>query len=307
MLRRVASSLFWMSRYLERADNVARFIDVNRYLMLDLSLSRAETLWSPLVDTSGDTDDFYARYAQADEKSVVRFLTFDEKNQNSILSCIMKARENARTVREIIPAALWESINVFYHFIREQSRKRSVANLESFYASVHTLTHQFTGLMYNSMSQDEGWYFAHAGQMMERADKTMRLIDVKFFRLQSRQQVDPTDIVQWGAVLKSADALEMYRQTYHRIAFTDVIEFLMFSKQFPRSARFCIEKAHDALLVISPQGFDNRASQSVRAVRDSLNKLTAQDLINQGLHEQIDTFQSDLNRLGQHIYESYFS
>ncbi|HTN39551.1 MAG TPA: alpha-E domain-containing protein, partial [Asticcacaulis sp.] len=209
MLSRVANSIYWMARYLERADCVARFIDVNTHLMLDLALDQNSAQWYPLVATSGDDEDFTKRYKQADERAVVKFMTFDQSNPNSILQCIFRARENARTVREVIPVEMWEKINELYHLTQSQSRKRSVADLADYYKEVRQSGHLFTGLMHNTMSRDMGWQFAHLGQMLERADKTARLLDVKYFLLLPHNDVwkdSAYDAVQWGAVLKSVNA-----------------------------------------------------------------------------------------------------
>jgi uncharacterized alpha-E superfamily protein len=305
MLSRVANSIYWMSRYLERAENVARFIDVNTHLMLDMGLSQADTQWYPLIATSGDNDIFHQRYAIADEKSVVKFLTFDEKNPNSILSSIYRARENARTVREIIPAEVWEKINELYHLTQSHSRKRSVEALADYYRIVRQSGNLFSGIMINAMSRGQGWNFARMGQLLERADKTARLLDVKYFLLLPHgEQIDsPYDNVQWGAVLKSVNALEMYRQEYHSINYRDVTEFLLFSKLFPRSLRFCFEYIGLALSNIDDEGLGpNVARLELTRLMEWLNQSSASDIIASGLHEFIDAFQLKLNRVDETIF-----
>ncbi|MEI9902896.1 MAG: alpha-E domain-containing protein [Asticcacaulis sp.] len=308
MLSRVANSIYWMGRYLERADNVARFVDVNFHLMLDLSLDVASTQWYPIIATSGDDEDFTKRYKTADEKSVVKFLTFDDKNPNSILQSIFRARENARTVREVIPVEMWEKINELYHLTQAHSRKRSVYDLQDYYKAVRQAGHQFTGLMENTMSRQQGWQFAHLGQMLERADKTARLLDVKYFLLIPRGEVDSHyDAVQWGAVLKSVDALEMYRQQFHTINYKDVTHFLLFSKAFPRSVLFCLDAAEDALKMIDDDvDTSGKALAEARQLNDTLHNSDAAHIISAGLHEFIDIFQYNLNLVDEAIYESFF-
>lgn len=310
MLSRVANSIYWMSRYLERADNVARFIDVNTHLMLDLSLSHENTQWYPLVATSGDDETFNKLYEIADEKSVVRFLTFDNRNPNSILSCIYLARENARTVREAIPVEMWERINELYHATQDHSRKRSLKDLQDFLSVVRSSGRWFTGLMFNTMSHDEGWKFARMGQMLERADKTARLLDVKYFLLLPRAEYTGTlyDAVQWGAVLKSADALEMYRQEFHTINHADVAQFLLFSRQFPRSVRHCLDAASNALRDIGAEdGQDNRARAEMAMLTSGIHANEAKAVIASGLHEFIDIFQYNLNLVDTAVHETYFA
>ncbi len=309
MLSRVANSIYWMSRYLERADNVARFADVNFHLMLDLSLDRDSTQWYPLVATSGDDEDFNKRYKTADEQSVLKFLTFDEKNPNSILQCIFRARENARTVREIIPVEMWEKINELYHLTQSHSRKRSLADLYDYYMQVRQAGHLFTGLMYNTMSRSAGWQFAHVGQMLERADKTARLLDVKYFILLPRgEQIDSAfDAVQWGAVLKSVNALEMYRQQYHSINYRDVTDFLLFSQAFPRSVLHCLDSAAGALKSLAPECKPaSPARTEMDTLTQTLHRSDAAHIIADGLHEFIDGFQYNLNLVDEAIFRSFF-
>ncbi|UDF03079.1 alpha-E domain-containing protein [Asticcacaulis sp. AND118] len=308
MLSRVANSIYWMSRYLERAENVARFIDVNTHLMLDLGLSFEDTQWYPLIATSGDDDGFKKRYTTPDEKSVVRFLTFDDKNPNSILSSIYRARENARTVREVIPVEVWEKINELYHLTQSHSRKRSVEALQDYYTEVRQSGTHFAGMMINAMSRGDGWHFARMGQLLERADKTARLLDVKYFLLLPRgEQVDsPYDNVQWGAVLKSVNALEMYRQEYHSINYRDVTQFLLFSKLFPRSVRFSLDYATVCMEAICETQPRCTALEEMKSLHTRLMEADATTIIASGLHEFIDDLQQGLNRLDQTVYETFF-
>lgn len=309
MLSRVANSIYWMARYIERADCVARFIDVNTHLMLDLTLDKNSTQWYPLVATSGDDELFTKRYKTADERAVVKFMTFDQSNPNSILSCIFRARENARTVREVIPVEMWEKINELYHLTQAHSRKRSVADLQEYYKIVRQSGHLFTGLMHNTMSRYQGWQFAHLGQLLERADKTARLLDVKYFLLLPRSDyVDsPYDAVQWGAVLKSVNALEMYRQEFHTINYKDVTQFLLFSKAFPRSVFFCLDDAAHALKTLT-EDIDkpNKAVIEMAILNKTIQSSDAAHIIATGLHEFIDVFQYNLNLVDEAIYESFF-
>lgn len=308
MLSRVANSLYWMSRYLERAENVARFIDVNTHLMLDLALPVDQTQWLPLISASDDEEAFKERYEHADEKSVVRFLTFDDKNPNSILSCINKARENARTIREVIPVDVWERINELYHLTQAHSRKRSVGALESYYNEVRRSGNHFAGMLINAMSRDESWHFARMGQLLERADKTARLLDVKYFLLLPKGEAidSPYDNVQWGAVLKSVNALEMYRQEYHAINYRDVTQFLLFSKRFPRSVHFSIDYASSALSNICSGMPANKALSDMYALNQRFLRTDATKILASGLHEFIDNLQVSLNQADQSIYETFF-
>lgn len=310
MLSRVASSIYWMSRYLERADNVARFIDVNARLILDMGWEREDAQWEPLVKASGDEEDFEKRYNDYDEKSVVQFLTFDNKNLNSILTCVQHARENARTVREIISSEMWETINALYHLVEKHSRKRKMDDLQEFFAAVHQANHLFAGLIENTMSHGEGWHFALVGRLLERADKTARMLDVKYFLLlPNSEYVDsPYDTVEWGSVLKSVSGFEMYRKQFHRANYRDVTQFLILDKEFPRAIRFCVNTAARSLSYITDMlHVDVVATKEMKTLRNSLDKTDIDAILNSGLHEFIDVFQFNLNVVDEALYRSFFA
>ncbi len=307
MLSRVANSIYWMSRYLERAENVARFVAVNVHLMLDLGLTRSSAQWQPLVITSGDEADFHKRYKDASDKNVITFLTFDLKNPNSILSCINAARENARTVRESISSEMWEQINELYHHVQRESRRRKVDDLEAFYSYIRRSSHLITGLSEDTLSHDEGWHFARMGRMLERADKTARILDVKYFLLLPKVEYfdSPYDAVEWGAVLKSANAFDMYRKQFHRINYHDVADFMIFSLDFPRAMAFCVRSALKSLkAVTAEQGVP--AVVEIQKLQDMLANTSVDAVLAGGLHEFIDIFQFNLNIVDQAIYHSFF-
>src|SRR6266540_5081015 len=152
MLSRVADSIYWMSRYVERAENVARFIDVNLNLMLD-SLDGADQQWQPLVKTTGDDEDFSKRYGEATQRNVIQFLTFDRDNPNSIISCLRGARENARTVREIISSEMWLQLNKFYLMVNDAAASRKGRELpHEFFDDVKNASHLFNGVTAATMT-----------------------------------------------------------------------------------------------------------------------------------------------------------
>lgn len=311
MLSREADSVFWLSRYVERAENVARFIEVNMHLTLDLGDSM-DAQWEPLVATTGDHEDFNATYGTPTRENVWQFLTFNRKNPNSILSCLSSARENARTIRGALPSMLWEELNKFYLFVRGAATENTFDNASSFLEQVKISSHLIVGITESIMSQTEAWHFARLGRMLERADKTSRILDVKYFiLLPTTQDVGtPIDIIQWSALLKSASALEMYRRVRGRITPQDVIDFLMLNREFPRSVRACLVKAEESLRAISgvPDGtFENRAEKLLGRLRAEFDYTHATDIMNAGLHEFIDRFQISLNHVDRAIFETFFA
>ena len=310
MLSRVANSIYWMSRYLERADNVARFIDVNARLILDMGWERRKAQWDPLVHVSGDEEDFTRRYKNYNEGNVIKFLTFDNQNPNSIISCIQSARENARTVREIISSEMWETINALYHLVEKHGRKRKINDLQDFFRQIHQSNQLFAGQIEDTMSHNEGWHFARVGRLLERADKTARILDVKYFLLlPSNEHVDsPYDTVEWGAVLKSVSGFEMYRKQFHRANYRNVSEFLILDAHFPRAIRSCIHTAYRSLGRITEMlDIEVAATKEMATLRSSLDNTDIDIILNNGLHEFIDVFQFNLNVVDEALYHSFFS
>lgn len=196
MLSRVAESIYWMSRYVERAENVARFVDTNFNLMLDAQVIGEQ--WEPLVNTTGDHEDFTKRYGTATQENVIRFLIFDTENLNSVFSCVRAARENARSIREIISSEMWEQINTFYLMVRNAAGATGYERSPEFYNAVKEASHLFDGITDATMTHNEAWHFMQLGRLMERADKTSRMLDVKYYiLLRSASDVgSPIDEVQ---------------------------------------------------------------------------------------------------------------
>jgi uncharacterized alpha-E superfamily protein len=311
MLSRVADSVYWMSRYVERAENVARFISVNLHLSLDFA-TETQQQWEPLVVTTGDNVAFHERYDIASKRNVIRFLTLDRDNPNSILSCLFAARENARTIREVLSSEMWEHINRFFLMIKEGSGLEAILdNADEYFEQVRLWGQHFVGVTDATMTHGEAWHFCQLGRSIERADKTSRILDVKYFILLPTPNYigTPLDDIQWSALLRSASALEMYRQRHGRIVPHGVVEFLVLDREFPRAILFNLTKANEALHSISgtPLGsFTNPGEQRLGQLRSHLAYLTAAQIVATGLHEFIDDFQERLNLVGAAVYDTFF-
>jgi uncharacterized alpha-E superfamily protein len=301
-----------MSRYVERAENVARFISVNLNLSLDMP-GEAGQQWWPLVVITGDDAAYQKRIKTTTKESVVQFLTFDTENPNSILSCLRSARENARGVREIISAEMWEHINKFYISIRDGgSLEEILDNPYTFFERVSVSGQQFLGVTDATMTHGEAWHFCQLGRMLERADKTSRILDVKYFILLPKVSDvgTPFDDVQWLALLRSASALEMYRQRHGRISPVNVVNFLVLDREFPRAVLHCLTRANESLHSISGThtgGYSNVAERRLGQLRAELAYTHAEDVIRDGLHEFVDSLQNRLNGIGESIYDSFFA
>ena len=180
MLSRVADSLYWMNRQIERAENVARAVETTLDLVLDGTISHGR-LWNALVCTFGDQADFWARHGLADQDHVITFLAFDPGNPNSIASCLQAARENARTVRDMISAPMWEEVNKAHLFVRSAAGRADLHNPRDFLDEVKRASQLITGVSDATMSHGEAWHFARLGRLVERADKTSRVLDVEHY------------------------------------------------------------------------------------------------------------------------------
>ena len=311
MLSRVADSIYWMSRYVERAENVARFIQVNLQLMLE-SAEGADQQWLPLVNTTGDHEEFKERYGAATQENVIQFLTFDPENSNSIISCLRGARENARTVREIISSEMWLQLNRFYLMVNSAAATKDLGTAYEFFNEVKLASHLFTGITDATMTHGEGWHFCRLGRKLERADKTSRILDVKYFiLLRSVEDVGtPFDDIQWAAVLRSASAFEMYRKRLGRISPKGVVEFLMLDRDFPRAVHYCLLAARDSLHAISgtPLGtFRFPPERLMGQLCSDLSYASVDEIVNEGLHEYLDALQSKMNQVGAGIHETFFA
>jgi len=314
MLSRVADSIYWLTRYVERAENVARFVEVNLNLLLDSPTGT--TQWDPIVSTTGDLPLFRDRYGETTAENVIRFLTFDANYPNSILSCLRSARENARSVRDVISSEMWQQVNSFYLMVTEVAQSRSLSDLTTilkFFEEVKLQSHLFAGVMDATMTHNEGWHFGQIGRLIERADKTARILDVKYYiLLPSPNDVGSTlDELQWMALLKSASAYEMYRkQGAHRISPMAVAEFLILDREFPRSVRSCIMVAERSLHHITGTPIGNwriPVERSLGKLRSDLDYITIEEIIHQGLHEFLDDLQSRMNEVGETIFTTFFS
>ena len=311
LLSRVANSVYWLGRYIERAENVARFIDVNHNLMLDLPSGSADQ-WRPIVDTTGDHAEFAKRYGAATQENVVRFLAFDPQNPNSIYSCVLAARENARSVRETISSEMWQQINSLYLLITGASRQTVPESLPQFCHTLRMACHLFQGITEVTMSHNEGWHFIRLGTTLERADKTTRILDVKYFiLLPAVSDVGtPYDDVQWSAVLKSVSGFEMYRQRHGRIVPERIVEFLLLDNEFARAVHRCIRLADVSLHTITgrPIGsFSCPSEQRLGMLRSELDYADVDDILAGGLHEFFDTLEGKMNTIDECILGDFFA
>jgi len=314
MLSRVADSLYWMSRYVERGENIARILDVNLQLMLDLpKLGPAEqkTLWEPVLRSTGDHADFFKQHKEANSDNVIEFLTLNTKNPNSILNCLTSARENARHVREQISLEMWEEINRTYLWIKGQSLKKIVRQGPyEFFSQAKNASHLFQGITDGTMTHGEDWDFIQVGKYLERADMTTRILDANdeiFISQPAATQTAGT--LHWSAILRSCSSHDAYRKFYVAQVEPDkVVEFLILNEFFPRSIRFCAQSLNDALRRISgckEEHFTNLAEKLAGRLVAELNYSALEDIKTVGMHRYMDDLQVKLNGIGDAIFQTY--
>jgi uncharacterized alpha-E superfamily protein len=310
LLSRVANSVYWLGRYVERADNVARILAVNFHVQLGLRADPSNQ-WQPMVDTSGDAAVFRQRYGAATQESVIRFLAFDRDNPNSILSCVGAARENARSIREVIPSSMWEQMNALYLLLRAHENAPRDVNLPDFFREVRMACSLLYGITEATMTRDEAYHFLRLGNFLERADKTTRLLDVKYFILLPAVAYvgTPLDDVHWAALLKSAGGFEMYRKRHRKISPPRLVEFLLMDPEFPRSVRFCTTAAHALHFITgaAPGSFSCPSEQLLGRLRAELDFSGVEMVIGRGLHEFLDGLQAKLNTIDDAVFADFFA
>jgi uncharacterized alpha-E superfamily protein len=306
MLSRVANNIYWMARYLERAENTARLINVNSHLLMDLP-ARVKLGWEPIVDILSFRSSFYENYETADEKSVIQFMLTDKVNPGSIATSLANARENARTVQEILPQEAWEQINELYQFISENKNEAFARRTRyNYLKKIITANQAIAGLLSGTMTHDDGYGFLRIGRNLERADMSTRIIDVRSASLLPEVSDESVAFgnIQWMGVLKSMSAYQMYRREVRvRINRPDVLEFLLLEARFPRSLLHCIDKVESSLSELP----NNKAViERTRHLRNYLLNANPAKLVQDKLHEFIDDIQAGLIEIDSRLDESYF-
>ena len=315
MLSRVADSLYWLSRYIERAENNARILDVNLALTLDSDQSGTEAEridWQPILATLEDQTLFNSFHSATNAETVCDFVTLARENPNSIWSCVAAARENARTVREYISSEMWERINEMYLWMQSPTAHQLCTNTGiDFYRQVVDYAHQFHGTTDATLTHNDGWHFMQLGRYMERADSASRILDLKYhILLPSGEKVGGNvDILQWQAVLKSCSAFEAYRKLHiGQVNPWSVAEFIILHDTFPRSMRFCVERVDEALHHISGcdrQHFSDEAERLAGRLRSDLSYATIGDIIQRGLHQYLDNIQGRFAEIAAAMHKEY--
>ncbi|MCB1787802.1 MAG: alpha-E domain-containing protein [Gammaproteobacteria bacterium] len=306
MLSRVAENIYWLSRYVERAENTARLVRVNSHLVLDTP-SGIMPGWEPLVAITGLYDAFHSVEREPNERNVVRFLIGDVNNPASIISSLAAARENCRTVRDVLPRSSWEKLNELYLFAKENIQSGlTKRGRDTFLDGIITGSQQITGLLGSVMYRDDAWHFARIGRNLERADMSTRIIDVRSTDLFPDDLIESRslDTLQWISVLRSLSGYQTYRrQVAIRVGRSDVLNFLFHNPLFPRSFLHCVDAVDESV-----ERLDNAEAvlRDVRAVKRQLKLTNVAEMTQASLHEFIDELQIGIMRLHKTLAKSYF-
>lgn len=311
MLSRVADSLYWMSRYLERTEHTARLIDVNLHQMLEQTSEDAHSRWARLVESlhmplTEKTHDVYG---------IIEALTFDATNSVSIMGCIAAARENARQVRELISSEMWEQLNRLYLQMKDSVVEEIWhAEPHAFLTSVKEGIHLFQGITDATMNHSEGWYFIRVGRFLERATATAALLNVQFQVLLEVEQdgvSKPLDYLGWIGLLKSCAAFEAYCKVYTAtISPRNIAEFLLLSAESPRSVRFAVAMMQGALQAITkatntrPAG---RAERFAGRLRAALDYDQIEEIMSSNVHAYLENIQRQCAQIHSAIHQAYIN
>jgi uncharacterized alpha-E superfamily protein len=312
MLSRIADSLFWIARYMERAEHTARLLDVNYHMLLEEAQQSYHLRWDAIITISAAQELFYRIYSDANPRNVFEFLGFHEGNPNSVSTCIQRVRENARTIRDRISREMWEDINSLYHRVKEfRPETELAAGPHRFCNQIKFASYQFHGVADDTLPHDEGWHFLQAGRALERAEATARIVDVEYHKLlESKSALAEPDNHQWMAVLKSVAAYEIYRREYYaRIDPQRVAELLVLHPRHPRSIRFNVGSVQSSLRAISGSQagtYANEAERLAGKLHDVLIYDRIEEIFQRGLHSFLTDLQKTCWAIGAEIARSYF-
>lgn len=303
MLARHAENLFWAGRYIERAEDTARLLDVTYHGLLEATPMEAARAWSDVLSVLRLAGDFEARGRAVDAVSVSQFLVSDTENPGSIVAAVVRARENLRSVRELVTTELWESVNRFYLDLRARNLRADIEHEPyELYSFVKRRCQTVAGVAAETMPRDDGWRFLELGWTLERADMACRLLDVRY------SGEERIGFHHWLGTLKSASGLEAYRRVYRgSMDPADVLEFLLLSRQFPRSVLFCLRRAEHDLAVLGAQtGQLSRPERLLGRVRADLEYRDVSEILAEGVPRFLDKVQRGVRHVAEAVALEYF-
>lgn len=306
MLCRVADSLFWMSRYIERAENTVRLVDVTQQTLLESEHSNEEVdfeHWLPTLKTLGDLELYNELHQEHSSSTVTEFLTFNPENPSSVYSSIASARENARMIRDQISTEMWEGLNKLYLFIKRADAQQICNEFDfAFFAKIKDFSHLFRGIIESTFPHDLGYEYVVCGREIERAIKTCQILGTKRFMpsmLESKD--DALDAAQYAAILRSITGFEAFHHEHGSdLDSLPVRQFMLLSRIFPRSALYSIQRLQRAMHAISKcptSHFSNEAERLTGRLLANLNYSVASDLVDEKCDLLIDKIEDELEEI----------
>ena len=304
---RFAENIYWLGRYLERAENIARVLHVNETYARDMT---AGPSWRKVLDLYADTSRFLSRYSETSPEAVIEFYIRDGSNPTSISFSVACARENARTVRHLISTEMWTQINLFNSSVQRLSKHDTgIANLSRTAVSLITGLQTLTGIAEGTFSQSEPWCFYQLGRFLERTDQTTRILDISYDQL-SMSAPDAVATVQWGTLLRSVSGYYAYRSKYPAASkVSDIVSFLLYDTEFPRAVSVGVQRVSERLRDIERRHGNTQSvglEKKRRELEFALSTGPGQALTSKKLHAFLDRTQALLGALSSEIEATYF-
>ena len=319
MLSRVAENLYWISRYVERAENVARLLDVGFHLELDASGLSGDVAGQGPIESiltilaCRDAFETAQGPGPKDRDVVLRYLTFDRSNPHSILAMLAHARENARGTQETLSGDTWSQVNKLYLYLSSpRAIRRFAASPSRFFEGVKRSCVLFGGLVDGTLPRTEVFHFLQLGRYLERVNQVSRILSVKLHALRDGGPIDEVGIrvVHWSSLLRSCSAYEAYLREHHdRIDPEGVVRYLVLDADFPRAMRFCVARCVESLQAISGGDDDEYHSEAERhlgRLDSDLRYIDVEEIFGRGLNTFLKGIQDACNRIGDEIHQAYF-
>ena len=312
MLSRVADALYWMSRYVERAEDITRILTVNFHSLLDAPVEMSESAWQPIIAITGDEERYREIYPEYNARNVSEFLLWNPNNPNAVTTCITLARENARSVREQISSEMWENLNRLYFLVGKLDREETGRGPYEFFDQIRYGSWAFQGITAETMTHGDGYEFIQLGKHLERADKTIRTLDVKYTAAQKLTEGPETSLLML-VLLRSCSAYEAFRKTgASQLQVARVAEFLLLNQEFPRAVAFCLHRALRSINAISSDQMRqqyqlNNPQRMMGRVCAELEYLNIEEILDRQMHPFLDQMLLRINQVGHEITRTFFN
>ena len=312
MLSRVADALYWMSRYVERAEDITRILTVNFHSLLDAPVEMSESAWQPIIAITGDEERYREIYPEYNARNVSEFLLWNPNTPNAVTTCITLARENARSVREQISSEMWENLNRLYFLVRKLDREETGRGPYEFFDQIRYGSWAFQGITAETMTHGDGYEFIQLGKHLERADKTIRTLDVKYTAAQKLTEGPETSLLML-VLLRSCSAFEAFRKTgASQLQVARVAEFLLLNQEFPRAVAFCLHRALRSINAISSDQMRqqyqlNNPQRMMGRVCAELEYLNIEEILDRQMHPFLDQLLLRINQVGNEITRTFFN